>query len=212
MTAPAAAPDPAGAGAHPPTMDSSRSWPYLLVGFVVLGVGVAAWSPIPAGVWHDDGVYMLVGKAIAGGHGLTYDGVVGAPPAAKFPPLYPAFLAVLWTVFRGIGAVTLAATSFNILFLAVGAGLFAKAIHENSGFSVRSSAAVAVLAFVSTDVLRAALIPLSESLFLALTAAAFALWVEVGDVHAQAHECGILCRRRVTRTCAVEIDRGRRPS
>lgn len=159
-----------------PQRAPSKSWPYLLVALGVLGVGVAAWRPVPAGVWHDDGVYMLVGKAIAGGHGLTYHGVVGAPVATKFPPAYPALLASLWIVLRGIGAVTLAATFLNLGFLAVAAGFFAKALHDSTGLSLRLSASAAGLGFVSTDLLRTALVPLSESLFLALAMAAFALW------------------------------------
>ena len=151
-------------------------WPYLLVGLAVLGVGVAGWSPVPAGVWHDDGVYMLVGKAIAGGHGLTYDGVVGSPPAAKFPPLYSGFLATLWLVFRSIGAVTLAATLANLAFLGVAAGLFAKVLRESTELPLRWCAAIALLAFSSSDVLRTALVPLSEPLFIAITMAVLLFW------------------------------------
>lgn len=154
----------------------SKSWPFALVALGVLGVGVAAWRPVPAGVWHDDGVYMLVGKAIAGGHGLNYDGVVGAPPAVKFPPLYPGLLSALWLVLRSIGSVTMAATLLNIAFIAAAAGLFAKALRDSAGLPIGLSAAAAGLAFVSTDLLRTALVPLSESSFLLLMATALALW------------------------------------
>lgn len=142
----------------------------------VLAVAVSAWRPVPAGVWHDDGVYMLVGKAIAGGHGLTYDGVVGSPPAAKFPPLYPALLAVLWLLPGAIGSVTLLATLLNLAFLGAAAGLLAKALRSSAGVPVTMCAAAAGLALVSTDVIRAALVPLSESLFVLVTVGALALW------------------------------------
>jgi hypothetical protein len=156
----------------------SGSWPFLLLGLGLLGVGISAWRPIPAGVWHDDGVYMLVGKALAQGLGLVYDGVVGTPPAAKFPPLYPGLLAVLWSIFGGIGAVTMAATFLNIGFLAAGGALFAKALHDSTGLSLRMSLATAGLGFVSTDLIRVALVPLSESLFVLLMGGAFALWAK----------------------------------
>ncbi len=133
---------------------------------------------MPAGVWHDDGVYMLVGKAIADGHGLRYEGVSGAPPAAKFPPLYPVLLAAFWLTGAGIGAVTFAATAANLLFLAAAAGLLAKALRDSTGLGVALSALTAGAAFVSADVLRAALVPLSESFFLLLIAGAFVLWSE----------------------------------
>ena len=146
------------------------------MGLGILGVGVAAWRPVPAGVWHDDGVYMLVGKALAEGHGLAYQGVVGAPLAAKFPPLYPGLLGILWFILGSIGAVTLAATFLNLVFLAAAGGLFAKAVHDATGLSVRMSVAAAGLGFVSTDLLRTALVPLSESFFLLLMMGAFVLW------------------------------------
>jgi len=145
---------------------------------------VAAWRPIPAGVWHDDGVYMLVGQALAGGHGLVYEGVAGTPPAAKFPPMYPGLLAVLWGIFGTIGAVTLVATLLNIAFLATAGALFAKALHASTALSLRMSLAAAGLGFASTDVVRTALVPLSEPFFLLLMMATLALWPTVSTARA----------------------------
>ena len=153
--------------------------PYILLGLGLLGVGIAAWSPIPAGVWHDDGVYMLVGKAISGGQGFVYDGVAGAPPAAKFPPLYPLILAVLWKLFGGIGPVTLAATMLNIGFLAGAGAMFAYALQRATGLSMPMSLAAAALGFASTDLIRTALVPLSEATFMLLTSAALLTWTSV---------------------------------
>lgn len=147
----------------------------------LFGIGVAAWRPIPAGVWHDDGVYMLVGKALAGGHGLVYDGVVGTPPAVKFPPLYPALLALLWILFGTIGSVTMAATVLNVAFLAAAGALFARALYDSAGFSLRTSVVVAGLGFVSTDLLRTAMVPLSEASFMLLMMGALALWASTSD-------------------------------
>lgn len=186
----------------------SKSWPFLLLGLAILGVGVAAWRPVPAGVWHDDGVYMLVGKALAGGHGLTYQGVVGTPPAAKFPPLYPGLVALLWTVFRGIGAVTLAATLLNLAFLATAGALFAKTLHEGTGLSMRMSLAAAGLGFVSTDLLRTALVPLSESLFVLLLMGTLALWQRARDddgARARALLGALLVATVATRTAGVAV-------
>jgi hypothetical protein len=158
-----------------------RGWPYLLLGLGLFGVGLAAWRPIPAGVWHDDGVYLLIGKALAGGHGLVYDGVVGTPPAAKFPPLYPALLAALWKMLGGIGPVTLAATFLNLALLATAGALFAKALHEAAGLSLRMSLTAAGLGFAATDLLRTALVPLSEATFLFVTAVALVMWARLTD-------------------------------
>jgi hypothetical protein len=154
-----------------------ESWrPYLLLGLAVLAVGLAAWRPIPAGVWHDDGVYVMVGKALSEGHGLTYQGVVGAPPAVKFPPVYPLFLAGLWSLLGAIGSVTLVATLANLLFLALAAVFLARALREGAGLPRGISLVAGGLAVVSADVLRTSAAVLSEPLFLALVTGAFALW------------------------------------
>jgi len=150
--------------------------PYLLMGLAVLAVGLAAWRPVPAGVWHDDGVYVMVGKALADGHGMTYQGVVGAPPAVKFPPVYPSMLAGLWLVLGSIGAVTLVATLANLVFLALAAIFLARALRMGTGAPLWIALLAGGLAVTSGDVLRISSAALSEALFLALAAGAFALW------------------------------------
>lgn len=156
-----------------------RPWPYLLLGVAILGICVAAWRPVPAGVWHDDGVYMLVGKAISGGHGFVYDGVSGSPPAAKFPPGYPLFLALLWSVFAEIGIVTFVATILNLVFLAVAGALFARALHEGAGVPLWPSIIAAAIGFSATDLIRTALVPLSEPSFLLLWSASLLAWTRL---------------------------------
>lgn len=141
-------------------------------GVAVLAAALAAWRPVPAGVWHDDGVYVLLGRALADGHGLVYDGVVGAPPAVKFPPVYPVVLAALWTFIGGLGGVTLAAGLMNLAFVAGAASLLAWTLHAHAGLSRSWAFVAAVAGFASADLLRFSLIPLSEPLFLLLTVAA----------------------------------------
>jgi|SaaInlStandDraft_2_1057019.scaffolds.fasta_scaffold03424_7 hypothetical protein len=150
--------------------------PFLLLGLVLVVVAFVAWRPTPAGVWHDDGVYLLVGKALAEGNGLHYTGVVGAPPAVKFPPLYSGVLAVLWFLFGEIGAVTLAAQMLNLVLLGCAGALMAWALHVRAGLEKPWALAAGLLAFVSADVLRFALIPLSEPLFMLFLMGTFAAW------------------------------------
>jgi hypothetical protein len=119
---------------------------------------------------------MLVGKALAEGHGFTYQGVVGAPPAVKFPPGYPLFVAGAWTVFREIGAVTLALTLANLLFLAGAGALMARALRTGAGLPRPVALVAGGLAVVSADVLRTSSAVLSEPLFLFLVASSLALW------------------------------------
>ena len=135
--------------------------PWILLGLGLFAVGIASWQPIPAGVWHDDGTYMLIGNALAGGHGFSYYGVTGAPPATKFPPVYPLVLAAIWTVTRSIGAATLVASSLNVGLIAAAGALFGRTLHRTAGLPLGLSLAVAGLGFASTDLVRTALIPLS---------------------------------------------------
>ena len=154
-------------------------WPWILLGLGLFGVGIASWRPVPAGIWHDDGVYMLIGKALAGGHGFVYDGVSGTPPATKFPPGYPLALAAIWTLTRSIGMATLAATFLNMGLLSAAGALFGRMLHRTVGLSVGLSLTIAAMGFASTDVVRTALTPLSEPLFLFLLVLTLAQWPRV---------------------------------
>ena len=154
-------------------------WPWILLGLGLFGVGIACWRPVPAGVWHDDGTYMLIAKALAEGHGFVYHGVAGTPPATKFPPVYPLTLAALWTLTGSIGMATLAATLLNVGFLAAAGALFGRLLYRTAGLSLGLSLVIAATGFVSTDVMRTAVIPLSEPLFLLLLTLTLAQWPNV---------------------------------
>jgi hypothetical protein len=151
-------------------------WPYLILGLALLGVGLAFWHPIPAGVWHDDGVYVLTGRALARGGGLRYVGVPGSPPAVKFPPGYPAFLAGLWLVLGTLGRVTLAAELLNLVMVAAAGAITAWAVRKHAGFTPAMAFGAAAVGFVSADVWRPAIVPLSEPLFMFIAAGALAAW------------------------------------
>ena len=110
-------------GQGPGGVTFSRPWPFLLLALGFLGVGISFWRPIPAGVWHDDGVYMLIGESLAQGEGLRYLGVPGNPPAVKFPPLHPGVLGLLWVTLGSVGPVTLVAVLLNLVLMATAAGL-----------------------------------------------------------------------------------------
>ncbi len=137
-------------------------------------VGFFVWASVPPGVWHDDGAYLLLGKSLADGEGLRYSQVPGSLPGAKFPPLYPLFLALLWKVApaEAVGQGQLASL-FNLLFIASSGGLFV-AYLRSLDFSWRSSVVTAVLFWLLPDLWRLALVPLSEPLFLVTLVAA--LW------------------------------------
>lgn len=104
----------------------AREWPaWVALAFVLAMAGRMVWRPVAPGVWHDDGVYLLLARALAEGEGYAYDGVPGAPPAAKFPPGYPLILAGLWRLAGGEldGTVRLAALLNLVGVVATGVGL-----------------------------------------------------------------------------------------
>jgi hypothetical protein len=203
-------PTPGGAPTAPGRPDFSSRL-FLLLALGLLGVGLAFWRPIPVGVWHDDGVYMMVGRALAHGQGLHYAGVPGDPPAAKFPPAYPAFLALLWLLLGSVGAVTLAAELLNLVFLAGAGGLLGWAVYRNTALSRRASLGVAALAFISADVWRWALVPLSEPLFILISAGALVAWkgaARAGDRRAAALLSALLVAAVLTRSAGAALVAG----
>jgi hypothetical protein len=178
---------------------------------VLLAVGVSFWRPVPAGVWHDDGVYLVIGKSVSEGTGLRYAGVPGAVPAVKFPPAYPAALAVLWEVFGSLRGVTLAAVALNLLLLALAGSLVALSVYRSGVLSMRGSVALGGLAFASAEVWRSALVPLSEALFIALLGGAVAAWgwaSREGDRRGSVVLALVLVAAVLTRSAAVAVVAG----
>jgi len=57
-----------------------------------------AMDALPVGVFYDDAMYAILGKAIATGQGYRYLNLPGAPLATHYPPGYPLLLGVLWRI------------------------------------------------------------------------------------------------------------------
>jgi hypothetical protein len=75
------------------------------------------------GALNDDGVYVVLGKAIAQGDGYRSIHLVGAPVQARYPPGLPLLLAIPWALGRGLGAVRSTVAVLNLLATATAAGL-----------------------------------------------------------------------------------------
>jgi hypothetical protein len=140
----------------------------LAVGLVLALVGLLAWRPSPVGIWHDDGVYALLGRALAHGGGLHYVGVPGAPPAVKFPPLYPALLSGIWLVTDDVDVFNRVAVGLNLLFLVVAGGAFALYLRDRLKLSSPLAFVGAVFGWAFLELWWTAFVPLSEPLFLML--------------------------------------------
>lgn len=71
-------------------------WLGLLTGFVVLACYLM--RPDVVGFLYDDGMYLMVAKALAEGHGYRLMGIVDQPYFYKYPPLFPLLLALGWLI------------------------------------------------------------------------------------------------------------------
>jgi hypothetical protein len=89
----------------PPDSSASRTltrqdWSLALV-LVALTVLLGSWQMIVgvSGVYHDDGIYVSTAKALAEGQGYRLINLPEAPAQTKYPPLYPALLAIIWKLY-----------------------------------------------------------------------------------------------------------------
>lgn len=144
------------------------------MGALALALGLSIWGWFPPGIWHDDGVYLLLGKALSDGHGLRYMGVAGAYPAPKFPPLFPGLLALLWSVAPAFPGNLILLSSANLLLLAVAAGVFVAYVTRIFRLPTPWVLGAAGLAWLSPALWRVAMVPLSEPLFILFSL--LALW------------------------------------
>ncbi len=120
-------PSPQAAGADPrshcpPTPPSLTERFGLIAIPVCIMLFVAARSLAPGfapGAFHDDGVYLSLGKAIATGHGYHSIYEIGSPVHAKYPPALPLLFAMFWWLATSLRAVMRLVFAGDIL--AVGA-------------------------------------------------------------------------------------------
>jgi hypothetical protein len=129
-------------------------------------LGVLLWSPSAIGVFFDDGIYVLLAKALASGDGLQYTGVAGAPPAPKYPPLYALVLAAVWKLAPPFPASAPYLKAVGVGCAIGAAGLFAWYVERTLRFPRWFAIAVTAGAWATVDVWRYAVVPLSEPLFL----------------------------------------------
>jgi hypothetical protein len=141
--------------------------PWLLCG-VVFATAVWAAQPYPVGVFHDDGVYVTLAKALAGGDGFRYLNLPGAPVATHYPPVYPLLLAALWKVSpdfpQNIPLLQLA-NAVALALTAAGSAVFARRV---LGWTQAAAIAAALVGTISYPLLGLSGHVLSEPLFAAV--------------------------------------------
>ena len=144
----------------------------LAAAVVVVAALVSWWASVPyvVGVWHDDGVYALLGRAIASGHGFTYTQLPGAPAATHYPPLYPLLLAAVWRLAPSFPDNISAFLALNAMLVGISALGAYQFTRLRLGWRDDAAAVFALLSSSVTPVLALSGAVLSEPLFLA------ALW------------------------------------
>src|SRR2546430_5169987 len=75
------------------------------------------------GALTDDGVYVVLGKAIAQGDGYRSIHLVGAPLQVRYPPALPLLLAVPWALAGTLGAVRATVAVLHPMVTGAAAGL-----------------------------------------------------------------------------------------
>ena len=140
----------------------------VLVAAIALAIAVTAVPNWPAGVFQDDGIYVILGKALATGEGYRYLNLPGAPYATHYPPGYPLFLALLWKLSpqfpQNVGLFTFASAGF-LATAAFGTFRFA---HGRLGLSALGAGVVAIAGSVSMPAIIFGVFALSEPMFMAL--------------------------------------------
>src|SRR5215208_615267 len=171
---------PAASGALPPPPDVPRAVDRgrrgdriaaLALGALAVAVGAATMGPWPVGVFWDDGVYVILAKALATGEGLRYMHIPGEPSGTHYPPAYPMLLALLWKLSPSFPGNVALFKLANAVMLGVTAGasyLFARrrlvlrpaaAAAASFGFSVCIPTLVLAGVLMSETMFAALLIP-----------------------------------------------------
>jgi len=141
------------------------------VGLVTLAIALATVSPYVVGSFQDDGIYVILGRALATGAGYRYLHLPGAPAATHYPPAYPALLAVLWRLAPRFPANIITFERANAVLLGVSAVL-GVVLARRARLSTPWACAVALIGTASVPPLALASMVLSESAFLAVLLAA----------------------------------------
>ena len=115
-----------------------------IIGVVVATTLLALYKPFPIGVAQDDGLYMILAKALSTGQGYRFINLPGAPAGVHYPPGYPLLLAALSRLTSGIPGNPLVFAAANMVFLGVGAAfLFVLARRVGMGTALAAACAVA---------------------------------------------------------------------
>lgn len=151
------------------------AWYPLAAGAVVTAIALAAITPVPVGMFWDDGVYLIGAKSLATGMGYRFLHLPGAPAAVHFPPAWPALLAVIWKLTPAFPANVVALKLVNPLLLGVGAAAVCAYSTRRLNVPPLVAAVTAVVFAAALPVMVVAGVLFSEPLFFVVLLAALVL-------------------------------------
>jgi len=114
------------------------------------------------GALNDDGVYVVLGKAIAQGEGYRSIHLVGAPLQVRYPPALPLLLAVPWALAGTLGAVRATVAALHPIVNGAAAGLVWWLGRRRLALSPAPLAACAAAPFLLDPLIQYFNIPLTE--------------------------------------------------
>ena len=145
-----------------------RAFAPLLAAALVCAVAASLVAPYPVGIFHDDGVYLVLAKALASGNGYRYLHLPGMPIATHYPPAYPLLLALLWKLAPGFpGNLTIILLA-NAALLGLVAWGSARFLIDRLQWQPFSATGFALVATLSLPLIQLTTLVLSEVAFLAL--------------------------------------------
>src|SRR5213594_4887889 len=156
--------------------------PLLVAGVVFLAhVALRAAGRILIGAFNDDGAYVALGKALAGGIGYRLIYLVGDPVAVKYPPGLPLLIAVPWKLFGTLPIVRATIGLLNPLASGAAAGIIWWIGRRKLGAAPVVLALCAIGPFFLDAVIQYFNIPLSEPYFVCGWATALLLAYRMAD-------------------------------
>ena len=149
------------------------------VAIIVAVVALMTLNFLPVGGFYDDGMYTILAKSLATGHGYHFLNLPGEPAAVHYPPIYPLLLALLWKLGPAFPANVIWFKVLNVVLL----GIIAWTVCRYAVHVLMLSPGIAVLATllgtVTIPMLVLTTMVLSEPLFLALALPALILGEEM---------------------------------
>ncbi|HEU5154610.1 MAG TPA: hypothetical protein VFU03_07770 [Gemmatimonadales bacterium] len=161
-----------------PSISLSPGREAALAGILIAAIYLAASlsTAMLVGAWNDDGVYTVLGKSLAEGHGYRSLHLVGDPVQVKYPPGFPVLLALFWKLTGSLDGVQRAVSLLHPIVIGAVAGLLWRLGRERFQVPRILLAAFVIAPLLFDASIQYFTIPLSEPWFMLGWAAVLVTW------------------------------------